>query len=577
MTSLSDSQNLFSALRAAFPADLAQTAVEATAPDGSALRYSWRDLDQGSARIANLLASLGLPEGSRIAVQVEKSVEAMLLYLATLRAGYVFLPLNTAYQRAEISYFIGNAEPAVVVCTPGNFDWVSQLAYAAGTQHVFTLGDDRSGSLLERAAQHDDAHVPARKTADDLAAILYTSGTTGRSKGAMLTHGNLLSNALVLKDYWGWRSDDVLIHALPIFHVHGLFVAIHAALLGGSKMIWLPKFDPKAVIAVMPRATVFMGVPTLYVRMLAEPALNHEAARSMRLFISGSAPLLIETFRAWQERTGHTILERYGMSETIMLTSNPYSADARYGGQSERRGGTVGFPLPGVELRVVDDANTPLGVCRTLGVDSENVPQRDLFLPDSPPHSGAMGQADGKKWAAAAHSQPTIPKSDRLPAEGEIGNIQVRGPNVFKGYWRMPEKTAEEFTADGWFKTGDVGKIDERGYVSIVGRSKDLIISGGYNVYPAEVEAAINDIPGVAESAVVGVPHPDFGEVGVAVVVAKPGARLDPEAILAQLKMQLANYKIPKRCVIVPELPRNTMGKVQKNLLRAEHQDALSA
>ncbi|MGD9550334.1 MAG: AMP-binding protein, partial [Burkholderiaceae bacterium] len=450
MTSLSDSQNLFSALRAAFPADLAQTAVEATAPDGSALRYSWRDLDQGSARIANLLASLGLPEGSRIAVQVEKSVEAMLLYLATLRAGYVFLPLNTAYQRAEISYFIGNAEPAVVVCTPGNFDWVSQLAYAAGTQHVFTLGDDRSGSLLERAAQHDDAHVPARKTADDLAAILYTSGTTGRSKGAMLTHGNLLSNALVLKDYWGWRSDDVLIHALPIFHVHGLFVAIHAALLGGSKMIWLPKFDPKAVIAVMPRATVFMGVPTLYVRMLAEPALNHEAARHMRLFISGSAPLLIETFRAWQERTGHTILERYGMSETIMLTSNPYSADARYGGQSERRGGTVGFPLPGVELRVVDDANTPLGVCRTLGVDSENVPQRDLFLPDSPPHSGAMGQEAGKKWAAAAHSQPTIPKSDRLPAEGEIGNIQVRGTNVFKGYWRMPEKTAEEFTADGW-------------------------------------------------------------------------------------------------------------------------------
>ncbi len=516
------SQNLFSALRAAFPQDLVQTAVEAFAPDGSALRYSWRDLDQGSARIANLLASLDLPEGSRIAVQVEKSVEAMLLYLATLRAGYVFLPLNTAYQRAEISYFIGNAEPAVVVCTPGNFEWVSQLAYAAGAQHVFALGDDCSGSLLERAALHSDVHVPARKTADDLAAILYTSGTTGRSKGAMLTHGNLLSNALVLKDYWGWRSDDVLIHALPIFHVHGLFVAIHAALLGGSKMIWLPKFDPKAVIAAMPRATVFMGVPTLYVRMLAEPALNHEAAHHMRLFISGSAPLLVETFRAWQERTGHTILERYGMSETIMLTSNPYSTDARYGGQSERRGGTVGFPLPGVELRVVDDANIPL-------------------------------------------------------AEGEIGNIQVRGPNVFKGYWRMPEKTAEEFTADGWFKTGDVGKIDERGYVSIVGRSKDLIISGGYNVYPAEVEAAINDMPGVAESAVVGVPHPDFGEVGVAVVVAKPGARLDPEAILAQLKTQLANYKVPKRCVIVPELPRNTMGKVQKNQLRAEHQDAFSA
>lgn len=510
-------QNLFGALRAAFPADLDRIAIETTTSDGSPLHYSWRALEHASARMANLLASLDLPEGSRVAVQVEKSVETLLLYLATLRAGYVFLPLNTAYQNAEISYFIGNAEPAVVVCTPGNFGWVSQIAFMAGTQQVFTLGDDRSGSLLERAARHSDVHAPATKAEDDLAAILYTSGTTGRSKGAMLTHGNLLSNARVLKDYWGWRSDDVLIHALPIFHVHGLFVAIHAALLGGSKMIWLAKFDPQAVIAALPRATVFMGVPTLYVRMLAEPGLSQEAARPMRLFISGSAPLLIDIFKEWQERTGHTILERYGMSETIMLTSNPYAADARYGGQSERRGGTVGFPLPGVELRVVNDANTPL-------------------------------------------------------AEGEIGNIQVRGPNVFKGYWRMPEKTAEEFTPDGWFKTGDVGKVDERGYVSIVGRSKDLIISGGYNVYPAEIEAAINDLPGVAESALVGVPHPGFGEVGVAVVIAKAGAVLDGDAIIAQLKAQLANFKIPKRCFIATELPRNTMGKVQKNLLRAQYQ-----
>ncbi|MFN4120587.1 malonate--CoA ligase [Acidovorax sp.] len=514
------STNLFTALRAAFPADLSRTAVETTAPDGTPLFYTWADLDRASARMANLLASLKLPEGSRVAVQVEKSVEAMVLYLATLRAGYVFLPLNTAYQSAEIEYFISNAEPGVVVCTPGNFGWVSKIAFTQGTQHVFTLGDDRTGSLLERAAHHSDVHKPVQKSADDLAAILYTSGTTGRSKGAMLTHGNLLSNAVTLKDYWGWKDGDVLIHALPIFHVHGLFVAIHGALINGSKMIWFAKFDPKAVLAAMPRATVFMGVPTLYVRLLAEAGLNKDATKHMRLFIAGSAPLLIETFTEWQKRTGHTILERYGMSETIMLTSNPYAADARHNAQAERRGATVGFPLPGVGLRVVDDANKPLPV-------------------------------------------------------GEIGNIQVQGPNVFKGYWRMPEKTAEEFTADEqggkWFKTGDVGKVDERGYVSIVGRSKDLIISGGYNVYPAEIEGYINEMPGVAESALVGVPHPDFGEVGVAVVIAKPGAALNPDAIVAQLKSQLANFKIPKKCFVVPELPRNTMGKVQKNLLRDQY------
>ncbi len=510
------SQNLFQALRAAFPSDLDAVAVEAHAPDGTPLHYTWRDLDRASARMANLLASLKLPEGSRIAVQVEKSVEAMILYLATLRAGYVFLPLNTAYQSAEIEYFFGNAEPAVVVCSPANFGWVSKIAFTAGTQHVFTLGEDRNGSLLERAAHHGDEHTPVPRKADDLAAILYTSGTTGRSKGAMLTHGNLLSNAEVLKDYWGWKAGDVLIHALPIFHVHGLFVAIHGALINGSKMIWMAKFDPKAVLAAMPRATVFMGVPTLYVRLLAEHGLDKNATRHMRLFVAGSAPLLIETFKEWQDRTGHTILERYGMSETIMLTSNPYAADPRHGGQDERRGATVGFPLPGVGLRVVDDAGKAL---------------------------------------------PT----------GEIGNIQVKGPNVFKGYWRMPEKTKEEFSADGWFKTGDVGKVDERGYVSIVGRSKDLIISGGYNVYPAEIEGYINEMPGVAESALVGVPHPDFGEVGVAVVIAKPGAQIDGDAIVAQLKGQLANFKIPKRCFVAKELPRNTMGKVQKNVLRDQH------
>jgi malonyl-CoA/methylmalonyl-CoA synthetase len=500
-------ENLFAALRAAFAQDADSIAIET---DGGLL-YTWRDLDRATAMIANLLRALSLPDGSRIAVQVEKSVEALMLYLATLRAGYVFLPLNTAYQSAEIQYFLGDATPAVVVCTGKNFGWVGKIAFKAGARHVFTLNDDRTGSLLERAAHHSDVHEVAVMQPDDLAAILYTSGTTGRSKGAMLTHGNLLSNARVLKDYWGWRPGDVLIHALPIFHVHGLFVASHGALLNGSKMIWLGRFDPKLVIEKMAQATVFMGVPTLYVRMLAEPGLGKEAARNMRLFISGSAPLLIETFNEWKERTGHTILERYGMSETIMLTSNPYDVQ-----QGERRGGTVGFPLPGVQLRVRAD--------------------------------------DGQDLAA-----------------GEIGNIQVRGPNVFKGYWKMPAKTREEFTEDGWFKTGDVGKIDERGYVTIVGRSKDLIISGGYNVYPAEIEGYINEMPGVAESALVGVPHPDFGEVGVAVVILKPGAGIDGEQIVARLKSQLANFKIPKRCFVVDQLPRNTMGKVQKNLLREQH------
>ena len=506
--------NLFAALRAAFPADLDRIAVETD--DG--LRYAWRDLERGSAQIANLLDALGLAPGSRIAVQVEKSVEAMVLYLATLRAGHVFLPLNTAYQRSEIEYFIGNAEPAVVVCTGRNAAWVGPIAQAAGTRHVFTLDDDRSGTLLEAAAGQGDRHAVARRGDDDIAAIIYTSGTTGRSKGAMLTHGNLRSNAEVLKDCWGWRSEaeggDVLIHALPIFHVHGLFVALHGALLNGSRMIWFGKFDAKRVVERLPEATVFMGVPTLYVRMLAEPGLTREACRAMRLFISGSAPLLIETFNAWRERTGHTILERYGMSETVMLTSNPYSA-----AQGERRGGTVGFPLPGVQLRVHGDRGEP--------------------CPD-----------------------------------GGIGHIEVSGPNVFAGYWRMPEKTREEFTDDGFFRTGDVGLIDDLGYVTIVGRSKDLIISGGYNVYPAEIEACLNELPGVAESAVVGVPHADFGEVGVAVVTARPGATLDAEVILAALRARLANFKVPKRCVVVAELPRNAMGKVQKALLRERYKSA---
>ena len=511
--------NLFSALRAGWPADLDTTAIECA--DGTPLHYTWRDIERSTAMLANLLESLALPAGARVAVQAEKSVEALLLYLAVLRAGLVYLPLNTAYQAGEIEYFIGNAEPSVVVCSGKNFGWVSKIAFKAGTAHVFTLNDDRTGSLLQRAVHHGTEHTPASRGADDLAAIVYTSGTTGRSKGAMLSHGNLLSNARVLQRAWGWRTPaeggDVLIHALPIFHVHGLFVASHGALLNGSPMIWFNKFDAKAVAARLSDATVFMGVPTLYTRLLGEPGFTREACRAMRLFVSGSAPLLIETFDAFRSRSGHTILERYGMSETVMLTSNPYGP-----AEGERRGGTVGLPLPDVGVRVVGDAGAP---CAT----------------------------------------------------GEIGAIEVTGPNVFQGYWRMPEKTAEEFTADGWFKTGDVGRFDAQGCLTIVGRSKDLVITGGYNVYPAEVEGLLNELPGVQESAVIGVPHADFGEAVVAVVVARAGAAPQPPALIAMLKARIANFKVPKQLFVVDELPRNAMGKVLKNVLREQHRKLFEA
>ena len=503
--------NFYQTLRQQFPKDLTKPAIF-----DEAGTYSWADLEQGSAMMANLLAGLQLPAGSRIAAQVDKSVEAVMLYLATLRAGHVFLPLNTAYQSAEVGYFIDNAKPAVVVCSPSNFGWVSKLAFQSGVGSVFSLSDERTGTLLERAAHCANSHTPVAVKADDLAVIIYTSGTTGRSKGAMLSHGNIASNAQTLKTYWDWQPNDVLLHALPIFHVHGLFVAIHGALLNASPMIWMKRFDPAKALDHMQQATVFMGVPTLYVRLLSLAALTPKAVSNMRLFISGSAPLLTDTFEAWSKRTGHTILERYGMSETVMLTSTPCVADARYGGAVQRKGGTVGFALPGVSLRVVDDQGQTL-------------------------------------------------------SSGEVGHLQVKGQSVFKGYWQMPEKTAEEFTADGFFRTGDVGKVDELGYVTIVGRNKDLIISGGYNVYPAEIESVINNLPGVSESAVVGVPHADFGEVGVAVVVASSGASLDPSGLLQTLKPMLANFKLPKHCVVVTDLPRNTMGKVQKALLRQQY------
>ena len=496
--------NLYDLIAARMPADRSACALETH--DGQYWR--WRDLEQASARIANLLASLQLPAQSRIAVQVDKSPEALCLYLATLRAGHVFLPLNTAYQKGEIAYFIEDAEPAVVVCMPSRLADVSAIAAGLGAAHVFTLSDDGGGSLLEAAAPHADEFSTVACESSSLAAVLYTSGTTGRSKGAMLSHGNLASNALTLHSVWRWRQDDVLLHALPIFHVHGLFVAIHGALLSGSKMIWLPRFDAKEVVRHLPGATVFMGVPTMYVRLLDEPAFDSTAAAGMRLFISGSAPLLAETFRQFETRTGQRILERYGMSETVMLTSNPY--------EGNRAAGTVGLPLPDVAVRVVDDAGKPC-------------------------------------------------------ACDEVGGVEVRGPNVFGGYWRMPEKTREEFTADGWFKTGDVGRFDAQGYLTIVGRSKDLIISGGYNVYPKEVESYLDDMPGVAESAVIGVPDRDFGEAVTAVVVAQTGAQLDGASMMTLLKSLIASYKVPKRIHIVDELPRNAMGKVQKNELRKQY------
>jgi malonyl-CoA/methylmalonyl-CoA synthetase len=495
--------NLYAALRAGFPADLDAPAVETA--DGAARVHTWRDLERRSAQIAALLTSLRLPAAARIAAQTDKSVEALIVYLAVLRAGLVYVPLNSAYQPAEIEYFLADAEPAVIICTSRNVDWMWPLAARYGTKHVFTLDDDAAGSLLDRAATSAPSHAVAARHGDDVACLLYTSGTTGRSKGAMLTHGNMLANARVLHDFWHWQADDVLIHALPIFHVHGLFVAAHAALLAGSKMFWFSKFDAPRIISRLHEATVFMGVPTMYTRLLADTRLTADACRRMRVFISGSAPLSLPTFDAFRARTGHTIVERYGMSETIMLTSNPV--------RGERRAGTVGPALPGVGLRV---------------------------------HGGATGE------------------------------VEVNGPSVFAGYWRRPTNASAEFTADGWFKTGDVGQLDADGYLTIVGRSKDLIISGGFNVYPAEIEAALAAITGIADSAVIGIAHPDFGEGVVAVIVAHADASLCERGVLDALQGRLANFKTPKRVFVVEELPRNVMGKVQKNALRQQYQGCFS-
>jgi malonyl-CoA/methylmalonyl-CoA synthetase len=521
-------QNLYALIESRMPRDPAAVCIETA----GGLVYTYRDLHHGSARIAGWLASLGLPADAdgappRIAVQVEKSPEAVMLYLAALRAGFAYVPLNTAYQAAEIEYFLNDVRPGVFVCTPQRLAQLAPLAQQAGCTRVVTLGEHRDGSLLEAAAPFADRFAAVARAASDLAAILYTSGTTGRSKGAMLSHGNLSSNALVLDEFWGFQEErdaggrDVLLHALPIFHVHGLFVALHAALLAGAAMVFHSKFEPRQVIAALPRSTVFMGVPTYYTRLLAEAGLDRRACRHMRLFVCGSAPLQAATFEAFRRRSGHTILERYGMSETVMLVSNPYFGTAR-----ERLAGTVGVPLPGVGVRIVRD--------------------------------------DGSRCGA-----------------GEIGEVEVRGPNVFCGYWRMPGKTAEEFTADGWFRTGDVGcfggEARPEGYLTLVGRSKDLVISGGYNVYPKEIEGYIDALPGVLESAVIGLPHPDFGEAVAAVVVGARESPPQPQAIVEELRRRIAGFKVPKRVWVVDELPRNAMGKVQKNLLRERYAAVFAA
>ncbi|MDA9545968.1 malonyl-CoA synthase [Bradyrhizobium sp. CCBAU 45321] len=497
--------NLFSRLFEGL-ADPKRLAIETH--DGAHISYG--DLIAHAGQMANVLVARGVKPGDRVAVQVEKSVTNIVLYLGTVRAGAVFLPLNTAYTLNELDYFIGDAEPSLVVCDPAKAEGLAPIAGKVRAK-VETLGADGKGSLTEAADKARSEFTTVPRENDDLAAILYTSGTTGRSKGAMLTHDNLASNSLSLVDYWRFTDKDVLIHALPIYHTHGLFVATNVTLFARASMIFLPKLDPDLIIKLMARATVLMGVPTFYTRLLQNPALSHETTKHMRLFISGSAPLLADTHREWSARTGHAVLERYGMTETNMNTSNPYDG--------ERVPGAVGFPLPGVSVRVTD------------------------------PETGK-----------------------ELPRD-EIGIIEVKGPNVFKGYWRMPEKTKAEFRPDGFFITGDLGKIDDKGYVHILGRGKDLVISGGFNVYPKEIESEIDAMPGVVESAVIGVPHADFGEGVTAVLVRQPGASIDEAAVLKGLDGRLAKFKMPKRVFVVDELPRNTMGKVQKNILRETYKD----
>lgn len=493
--------NLYEVLEGNFPRDRSRVFLQ----DLDGRKISYADLEGCSAAYANVLAAMGVAAGDRVAVQAEKSIEMMMLYLGCLRAGAVFLPLNTAYTESEVSYFLGDAEPTIFVCSPQRYDSYRPMAEDFRLE---TLGDDGTGTLATAAGQASRQFETIGRQGTDLAAILYTSGTTGRSKGAMLTHDNLASNCLALKELWRFTDTDVLLHALPIFHTHGLFVATNVTLAAGASLVFLPRFELDSVLTGLARSTVMMGVPTFYIRLLADERLSADATAHMRLFISGSAPLSADIHRQFASRTGHAILERYGMTETSMITSNPYDG--------ERIPGTVGFPLPDVTVRIVD------------------------------------------------------PVSGTSCPPGEIGVIEVAGPNVFAGYWQLPEKTAEEFHGP-FFVTGDMGSIDDRGYVSIVGREKDLVISGGFNVYPAEVESALDELPGVSESAVIGVPHPDLGEAVVAVVVPSRSGPADEASLMAALSGTLARFKQPRRIVFLPELPKNAMGKVQKTVLRERY------
>ncbi|MGE0500832.1 MAG: malonyl-CoA synthase [Rhizobiaceae bacterium] len=472
---------------------------------GDGREIAYRDFLAMAARFAHALREAGVEPGDRIALQARKSAEALAVYAACVMSGAVFLPLNTAYTPNEVAYFVGDSGAKVLICDGGSEAALADVAAKNGTT-LLTLNADGSGTLSDAARGQSQRFDPIDRRAGDLAALLYTSGTTGRSKGAMLSHDNLISNADALVETWRFTGDDVLLHALPIFHTHGLFVATNVMLLAGGSMIFLPGLDVDDLVRFMPKATTMMGVPTFYTRLLGDARLSRDLVAHMRLFVSGSAPLLAETHREFETRTGQRVLERYGMTETNMNTSNPY--------EGERRAGTVGLPLPGVEVRISE------------------------------------------------------PETGRAVAAGEIGVIEVKGRNVFSGYWNMPEKTKEEFRADGFFITGDLATMDADGYVTIVGRAKDLVISGGYNIYPKEIELLIDALPGVEESAVVGVPHPDLGEGVVAVVTAKKGVTLDPDALLAGIAADLARFKQPRHVAVVDELPRNTMGKVQKNLLR---------
>ena len=472
--------------------------------DDKGLNITYRELDSETAKLANGLKELGLSEGDRVTVQVDKCIEMVYLYLACVRSNIIFHPLNPAYKEKELSYFLDDAKPSLFISNEETISSISDLSLEHSIDHLFVLNNDGSGNFSDISTSEDN-YITVACSDDDIAALLYSSGTTGKPKGIMLSHGNISSNAESLVKAWGFQESDCLLHALPIYHVHGLFVALGCVLMTGSKLKWLESFDADVVLKSIPECTVMMGVPTYYTRLLKRDLLDSKLTEGIRLFISGSAPLLEETFNEFNQRTNHQILERYGMTETNMNTSNPLKGD--------RKPGTVGLPLEDVQVRVVDEENNVL-------------------------------------------------------SQGEIGNLQIKGPNVFKGYWEMPEKTKEDFSKDGFFNSGDKGLIDEGGYVSIIGRSKDMIISGGLNVYPKEIESLIDKIEGVLESAVIGLSDEDLGEKVVAVIVSEESKTLDEKKVISEIKDQLAGFKAPKEVKFIDQLPRNAMGKVQKNILR---------